>query len=68
MRVDSADGRTRHSVCYAAYGYMGDLMRRSERIRWVGPLRYALAGAVTFLRGRSYAVHISYVPASPSTG
>lgn len=64
MRVDSGDGCTRHSVCYAAYGYMGDLMRRSERLRWLGPLRYTLAGAVTFLQGRSYSARIFYSPIS----
>lgn len=65
MRVDSGDGRTQHSVCYAAYGYMGDLLRCSERLRWLGPVRYALAGAITFLRGRSYTARISFVPAPP---
>ena len=64
MRVDSADGRIRHSVCYAAYGYMGDLMRQSERLRWLGPLRYALSGAIVLLRGRSYRMHIAYAPAA----
>jgi ceramide kinase len=63
MRVDSGDGESRHSVCYAAYGYMGDLMRQSERLRWLGPLRYTLAGAIVFLQGRSYSAHISCVPA-----
>ncbi len=64
MRVDSGDGQTRHSVCYAAYGYMGDLMRRSEGLRWLGPVRYSLAGAVTFLQARSYVTRIFYLPAA----
>ncbi len=34
MRVDTADGSHRFSVCYATYGYMGDLLRTSETLRW----------------------------------
>ena len=34
MRVDTGDGGRRCSVCYATYGYMGDLLRASEALRW----------------------------------
>lgn len=34
MRVDTGDGASRCSVCYATYGYMGDLLRTSEGMRW----------------------------------
>ena len=34
MRVDTGDGTHRFSVCYATYGYMGDLLRTSETLRW----------------------------------
>jgi hypothetical protein len=34
MRVDTGEGQCHHSVCYASYGYMGDLLRQSERLRW----------------------------------
>ena len=44
MRVDSADGDHRFAMCTACYGYMGDLMATSERLRWLGPSRYNLAG------------------------
>lgn len=63
MRVDSGDAQCRYSVCYASYGYMGDLMRQSERLRWLGPLRYTLAGAIVYLQGKTYSAHISCVPA-----
>ena len=33
MRVDTGDGSHRMSVCYATYGYMGDLLRMSEAMR-----------------------------------
>ena len=63
VRVDSAGGEQKAAVCYAAYGYLGDVMHRSEAMRALGPARYSLAGAVTLLRGRSYNVKISYIPA-----
>ena len=47
-------GNHRYAVCVASYGYMGDLMRMSERLRFLGPARYGLAGAITLLRGRAY--------------
>ena len=34
MRVDMGDGGSRCSVCYATYGYMGDLLRASKALRW----------------------------------
>ena len=63
MRVDSGGGETKAACCYAAYGYMGDLMARSERFRFLGSARYTLSGAFTLLRGRSYCARTTYVPA-----
>ena len=54
MRVDMESGGHRYAVCVASYGYMGDLMRLSERLRFLGPARYGIAGAITLLRGRAY--------------
>ena len=54
MRVDMSSGAHRYAVCVASYGYMGDLMRTSERLRFLGPARYGLAGAWTLLRGAAY--------------
>lgn len=54
MRLDMESGGHRYAVCVASYGYMGDLMRLSERLRFLGPARYGLAGAITLLRGRAY--------------
>ena len=63
MRVDTEDGHYRYSVCVASYGYMGDLMKQSERMRWVGPARYNLAGAATLFKGRNYKAKVSWLPA-----
>jgi len=52
MRVDTEDGERRFCCCVAAYGYMGDLMRESERLRWLGPSRYNLAGALSLLKNK----------------
>ena len=54
MRIDMSSGEHRYAVCVASYGYMGDLMRTSERLRFMGPIRYGLAGAWTLLRGATY--------------
>lgn len=58
MRVDMSNGAHRYAVCVASYGYMGDLMRTSERLRFLGPARYCLAGAWTLLRGASYEAQV----------
>lgn len=52
MRVDTEDGQRRFCCCVAAYGYMGDLMCESERLRWVGPGRYNLAGALSLFKNK----------------
>ena len=52
MRIDSGDGARRFCVCVASYGYMGDLMRLSESMRFLGPTRYNLAGAFALFRNK----------------
>lgn len=52
MRVDTEDGERRFCCCVAAYGYMGDLMNESERLRWMGPSRYNLAGALSLFKNK----------------
>ncbi|KAK9833420.1 hypothetical protein WJX81_003514 [Elliptochloris bilobata] len=66
MRVDTEDGGHRFAACVGSYGYMGDLMALSERMRWLGPGRYGLAGALTLLRGRAYGAAVSLLPAEPA--
>ena len=66
MRVDTADGAHRFAICVASYGYMGDLMRASEKLRWMGPPRYNTAGTITLFKGRSYQAKVAYKPADAS--
>ena len=66
MRVDTEDGGHRFAACVGSYGYMGDLMALSERMRWLGPARYGLAGALTLLRGAAYGASVSLLTAAPA--
>ena len=59
MRIDSDDNERRFCVCVASYGYMGDLMRQSEKLRFMGPSRYNLAGAATLFKNRVCALTLS---------
>lgn len=54
VSVHSASGLERICMTMVSYGYFGDLLRFSERLRWMGPKRYDLAGVKTFLRSKSY--------------
>ena len=38
----------RYSVSLLGYGFYGDVLANSERNRWMGPLRYDLAGEICF--------------------
>ena len=64
LRVDTEDMRHRFAVCVASYGYMGDLMKDSEKLRWMGPARYNIQGAITLFRGKAYKARVSWLAAS----
>ena len=64
MRIDTKDGLYRFAVCVASYGYMGALMQRSEDMRWLGPSRYNLAGALVLFQNRSYEAKVSWLAAA----
>ena len=49
-----------------SYGFMGDVMAESERLRWLGPLRYDLVGARMLAANRAYRCRLSYLPAQPA--
>lgn len=44
-----------------SYGYFGDLMVHSERLRWLGPKRYDISGIHTFLNNNAYEGKINFV-------
>ncbi|CAI6010073.1 unnamed protein product [Closterium sp. NIES-65] len=51
-----------------SYGFYGDVIRRSEGLRWMGPARYDYAGLMTYLHHRSYDAEVSYFDVHPSAG
>ena len=58
----SSGGRfVRFSSTMMSYGYFGDLMARSERWRRLGPARYDVSGAHTWMLGRAYRGAVGYV-------
>lgn len=57
----------RFSMAMVSYGYFGDLMKRSERYRWLGPKRYDLSGVLTFLNNKGYEGNLSFVEAIRQT-
>ena len=42
----------KYSVSMMGYGYFGDLLKESERFRWMGPKRYDYAGFKKFFGNR----------------
>lgn len=39
---------------FVAYGYFGDVIRESERMRWLGPSRYDVTGINNLIKNRTY--------------
>lgn len=60
-RVYSDKQFQRFAMTMVSYGYFGDLLRRSEKYRWLGPKRYDLSGAQTILANQSYQGLVGFV-------
>ncbi|KAG9477778.1 hypothetical protein GDO78_012997 [Eleutherodactylus coqui] len=56
----------RYSVSLIGYGFFGDVLKDSENMRWVGPMRYDLAGFKTVLSKRSYRGTVEFQEANDS--
>nr|XP_046919718.1 ceramide kinase-like [Dermatophagoides farinae] len=48
----------RYTASFMGYGFFGDTIRESERIRWMGTKRYDWAGVKKFLKHRLYSGEI----------
>ena len=59
--VGSGSGK-RHVVSFLGYGYYGDIIRTSDSMRFLGPARYDVMGALAFFLGRTYAARVSFLP------
>ena len=46
-----------------SYGFYGNVLRESEHMRRLGPVRYDVAGFKSFVQLHSHAAEISYLPA-----
>ncbi|VDD80600.1 unnamed protein product [Mesocestoides corti] len=57
----------RYTVSLLGYGFHGDILDPSERIRWLGPFRYDVVGAIEWLKLASYKCRIAYVSSISST-
>ena len=55
--IRSGNELLKYSMSFAGYGFFGDVVKDSEKFRWVGVKRYDISGAKVFLANRyCYAV------------
>ena len=50
--IRSGNELLRYSVSFAGYGFFGDVVKDSEKLRWAGVKRYDISGAKIFLANR----------------
>ncbi|ERN00182.1 ceramide kinase isoform X2 [Amborella trichopoda] len=66
----SASSKEEPSVHYAAsfagYGFYGDVVKESEKCRWMGPARYDYAGTKVFMKNRSYQAEVAFLDVQES--
>lgn len=66
LEVRTREGHCRYACSTASYGFVGDVLDASESMRWMGPVRYDVSGAMTLMRLRSYPVRLWYkLPEAP---
>ncbi|XP_074182694.1 ceramide kinase isoform X2 [Rhinolophus sinicus] len=58
----------RYSVSLLGYGFYGDIIRDSEKKRWMGLIRYDFSGLKTFLSHHCYEGTVSFLPAQHTVG
>ncbi|EDL04412.1 ceramide kinase, isoform CRA_a, partial [Mus musculus] len=58
----------RYSVSLLGYGFYGDLIKDSEKKRWMGLVRYDFSGLKTFLSHQYYEGTLSFLPAQHTVG
>ncbi|XP_023558322.1 ceramide kinase [Octodon degus] len=58
----------RYSVSLLGYGFYGDLIKDSEKKRWMGLARYDFSGVKTFLSHHYYEGTVSFLPAQHTVG
>ncbi|XP_032738651.1 ceramide kinase isoform X1 [Lontra canadensis] len=58
----------RYSVSLLGYGFYGDIIKDSEKKRWMGLVRYDFSGLKTFLSHHCYEGTVSFLPARHTVG
>ncbi|XP_072257726.1 ceramide kinase [Pyxicephalus adspersus] len=58
----------KYTVSLLGYGFYGDVLKGSEKNRWLGPARYDFSGFKTFLSHRYYEGTVSFQPAKWAVG
>ncbi|XP_010853044.1 PREDICTED: ceramide kinase, partial [Bison bison bison] len=58
----------RYSVSLLGYGFYGDIIKDSERKRWMGLIRYDFSGLKTFFSHHCYEGTVSFLPAQHTVG
>ncbi|XP_016071801.1 PREDICTED: ceramide kinase [Miniopterus natalensis] len=58
----------RYSVSLLGYGFYGDIIKDSEKKRWMGLIRYDFSGLKTFLSHHCYEGTVSFLPAQHTVG
>ncbi|KAL8566237.1 hypothetical protein ACOMHN_046738 [Nucella lapillus] len=58
----------KYSITMTSYGYYGDLLADSERLRWMGPKRYNWSGLKKFVLNKAYEGEVSFLPADHNNG
>lgn len=66
--VYSQRGLCRYFLGLLAYGFLGDVLKKSEKHRWMGPRRYDYAGFLTALKNKRYYCEISMVLSHTTPG
>ncbi|KAJ0961910.1 hypothetical protein J5N97_029738 [Dioscorea zingiberensis] len=51
----------RYAASFAGYGFYGDVIKESEKYRWMGPARYDYAGTKVFLKHRSFEAEVAFL-------
>nr|CAI9693713.1 unnamed protein product [Rangifer tarandus platyrhynchus] len=58
----------RYSVSLLGYGFYGDIIKDSEKKRWMGLIRYDFSGLKTFFSHHCYEGTVSFLPAQHTVG
>ncbi|KAM6214947.1 ceramide kinase [Rhynchocyon petersi] len=58
----------RYCVSLLGYGFYGDIIKDSEKKRWMGLVRYDFSGLKTFLSHHYYEGMVSFLPAQHTVG